>query len=488
MVDENPTQTGSLEKRNIIVETQIDENVLSPSAAKSVRFRLSKPSGYALGEVDDFIKNIVQPSIDWYAQILHQRDKTVHYLGGELDKAETDILNLKSQIQFLEYSSKIEEGISRNTDDKEVAALMARLESTEAEAEALKLQLSTSGARVDITQQEAYIAQITEQYNDLLAQYTNDVTALQEELAEAITVNPAQTVDNSEQEEYINQITEQYNELTILYETETEKLKAEIIASNEALVNAEKVIAASGDTSETDAYIAQITEQYTELMTRYETDLSSSQAELTGMQAELSSSQTALTGVQAELVSSQNQLEETQSVILALQEQLELAKNTPTEDAGPSQEITDYITQITEQYNELVVRYDELQAASGDTSETDAYIAQITEQYTELMTRYETDVAELQAEITLVSTANPSDRDEIAALKAELQKSREYAQSLDEHITILESKIASGSKEVQEKPAEPKRLPLITEETAKPLTNSNKYAHLPPGIRLDDLE
>lgn len=475
MVDENPTQTGSLEKRNIIVETPIDENVLSPSAAKSVRFRLSKPSGYALGEVDDFIKNIVQPSIDWYAQILHQRDKTVHYLGGELDKAETDILNLKSQIQFLEYNSKIEEGISRNTDDKEVAALMARLEGAEAEAEALKLQLSTSGGRIDITQQEAYIAQITEQYNDLLAQYTNDVAALQEELAEVTTTAvPAQAVDNSEQEQYINQITEQYNELTTLYETETEKLKAEVIASNEALVNAEKALAdaektleSKADTSETDAYIAQITEQYTELLARYETDLNSSQSEL---------------------AASQNELVELQNTIVTLQEQLDVAKNTPAEETGPSQEMTDYIAQITEQYNELVVRYDELQVASGDNSETDAYIAQITEQYTELVSRYETDVAELQAELASASTANPSDRDEIAALKAELQKSRDYAQSLDEHITVLESKIESGSQEVQTKPAEPKRLPLITEETAKPLASSNKYADLPPGIRLDDLE
>jgi hypothetical protein len=239
---------GSLERRGIAVETLIDPNVLTPGAAKSVHFRVSKPSGYSFQEVDDFVTNIVIPSIEWYAQVLYQRDKVVHTLGAELDKAEVDIKNLKSQLQFAEYNSTIKEGIERNADDKEVAALMERL--TTAEAELAALQAGGAGAVVgaallpeetaaQIAELEAYIAQITEQYNQLVAQYETDTAELQariealqaivdaaengtpDEVAAAVAGDPAGDEETAahiaELEAYINQITEQYNQLLELY-------------------------------------------------------------------------------------------------------------------------------------------------------------------------------------------------------------------------------------------------------------------------------
>lgn len=186
MSDENNANNGSLEKRGIQVETQIDPNVLSSSAAKAIRFRLSKPSGYALSEVDDFVRNIVQTSIDWYNQTIYERDKTVHYLGEELDKAETDIANLKSQIQFLEYNGQIEKGISQNSDDKEMVALMEKLATSEKEITSLHEQLNsinnTTETNNNNPEQEAYIEQITTQYNELFARYNEDVESLQTQL------------------------------------------------------------------------------------------------------------------------------------------------------------------------------------------------------------------------------------------------------------------------------------------------------------------
>lgn len=455
MVAETQPHGGSLEKRNINVETVIDDNVLTSAASKSVRFRIAKPSGYAPSEVDDFIANIVQPSIDWYTQIIHSRDKVVHFLGEELDRAETDIFNLKSQIQFIEYNSKIEEGISRNTDDKEMVALMERLSATEAEAERLKEELANTTQSTP-TDADVRIQEIQQKYNDLQTQYHEEVSELQAKLAE--TPEPSAS---PETEQYIQQVTDQYNELLARYTEDTQALQAQIDTLVSEATNNESVAPVATDTSELEQYIQQITDQYNELLARYTEDTQALQAQVETLQA-------------------------TPSVA-------------PSSGESSTAELEQYIQQITDQYNELLARYTEdtqalqaeLAATSGTSSnpsgeldsDTANYIEQITEQYNTLLAQYN-ELLE-RGENAPVSTDNS---EEVAALRSELEKSRSYAESLDEHITLLEKKLSGGEEEIQDKPVEPKRLPLSTEESSRPIVPSDKYKNLPPGIRPDDLE
>lgn len=377
MVDETQTQQGSLEKRGIAVETVIDENVLSPSTAKSVRFRTSKPSGYAYGEVDDFVRNIVQPSIDWYAQTLYQRDKVVHFLGSELDKAETDITNLKSQIQFLEYNSRIEQGISQNADDKEMAALMARLEVSEAEAASLRQQLENQQSFIPVendSEKDAYIEQLVAQYNELTERYTQDTSALQAQL-QAATEATSATASNTDQEAYIEQVTTQYNDLMTRYNEDVASLQAQL---DTALANQ-----SNGATSspEQDAYIEQITNQYNELMTRYTEDTQALETQL-----------------QAALL--------TQSTSAA-----------EANGSGLDEETSLYIEQITNQYNELMTRYTEdVTALQSQLQDALSNSGPVTNDSDEV----------LQAENT--------------ALKDELARTQAYVAQLDEYITLLEKR------------------------------------------------
>jgi hypothetical protein len=158
MSDVLPEQQGSLERLGIPLETNPVEGVLTPASVKAARFRMSKPSGYAVKDVEDFILNIIQPTLEWYVQMLHQRDLAVHKLGAELDRTEVDLLNARYQIQSLEYGVKVQDGIALNQDDKEMSELLGRfkeLETKYTEAAAMVEKLTKYSA-----EQDAYIDQI----------------------------------------------------------------------------------------------------------------------------------------------------------------------------------------------------------------------------------------------------------------------------------------------------------------------------------------
>ena len=161
MSDANPQQQGSLERLGIPLETVPGEGVLTPGTVKAVRFRMSKPTGYAVKDVEDFVLDIVQPSLTWYSQALHQRDLAIHTLGEELDRAEVDLLNLRFQLQTTQYSARVEEGVALNQDDKEMAALLDQLNTMR---EGLSLADQKTEELTAYTQaQDEYIDQILAQ-------------------------------------------------------------------------------------------------------------------------------------------------------------------------------------------------------------------------------------------------------------------------------------------------------------------------------------
>lgn len=175
MSDANSQQQGSLERLGIPLETLPGEGVLTPGTVKAVRFRMSKPTGYAVKDVEDFVLDIVQPSLTWYSQALHQRDLAIHTLGEELDRAEVDLLNLRFQLQTTQYSARVEEGVALNQDDKEMAALLVQLTT---------LQESFNLSNQKTEELTAY-AQAQDEYIDqILVQLQNVTSATEEKSSE----------------------------------------------------------------------------------------------------------------------------------------------------------------------------------------------------------------------------------------------------------------------------------------------------------------
>lgn len=447
-------RTGSLEKRGISVETNIDENVLTESTAKAVRFRAaqvpnsSKTYGYVFNEVDKFVEEIVIPSLAWYQTALHERDKTVHYLGEELDKAETDTINLRNQIQYIEYNGQIKKGIEAGTDDKEMAALMQRLQDSEKTVASLRSQLNNAGVspvttiaeyETALEERDKYIEDVTNQYNDLYSQYQTDVAELQTKINE-----------NTSNDTDISGLLEERDALIV-------DLKAQLAAVPSTV----ETVVDDAQVNELQAYIEQISAQYQELYTRYEEDTASLQAQINALEAEKSS------------ISSSIPLDDNSS---ALNERIA--------------ELEAYIEQVSAQYQELYALYEKdivniPQNVGDDNSsllaerdahivELETYIQTITEQYTQLHGQY----SELEAS-QVPSTNNA----ELGALKVELESEKAK-------VSRLEAELAQYQEEEEEEQEEKPRIPLLTEskkQTPENLPIGIDLKNLPEGIRADDL-
>lgn len=126
-------QQGALERLGIPVETIPPESVLTSGQARSIRFRVSRPQGYAYGDVESFIFEYLLPTLEWYANALHQRDLAVHKLGELADILEVNNLNLQAQLDNKEYNEAIGVAIEEDENSSDIDLLVARIKELEAQ-------------------------------------------------------------------------------------------------------------------------------------------------------------------------------------------------------------------------------------------------------------------------------------------------------------------------------------------------------------------
>lgn len=124
---------GALERLGIPVQTTPPEQILIAGKAKSIRFRVSRPHGYSYGDVESYQFDYVIPTLEWYAETLHQRDLAVHKLGELIDKLEVDLLNAKAQLDNKDYNDAIGLAVESSEQDEEMEALLGKVESLQAQ-------------------------------------------------------------------------------------------------------------------------------------------------------------------------------------------------------------------------------------------------------------------------------------------------------------------------------------------------------------------
>jgi hypothetical protein len=125
----NPEENqGALERLGIPVQTTPPEQILIAGKAKSIRFRVSRPHGYSYGDVESYQFDYVIPTLEWYANTLHQRDLAIHKLGELIDKLEVDLLNTKAQLDNKDYNEAIGLAVESNEKDEEMEALLLRVD------------------------------------------------------------------------------------------------------------------------------------------------------------------------------------------------------------------------------------------------------------------------------------------------------------------------------------------------------------------------
>lgn len=147
----------SLARLGIESETVIPDDLLTSGQAKKVRFDspLNPKNGYSAQQVDEFIRDLVIPTLDAHERSLHSRDTDVFRLGKELDDREVE-LNKKK------FDATVQDSLLRVEGDREFETLMAQLDV--AERQAAELQ-----AEKDALFQEN--TDIRNQYEKLYAEY-----------------------------------------------------------------------------------------------------------------------------------------------------------------------------------------------------------------------------------------------------------------------------------------------------------------------------
>jgi hypothetical protein len=136
---------GALERLGIPVQTTPPEQILIAGKAKSIRFRVSRPHGYSYGDVESYQFDYVIPTLEWYAETLHQRDLAIHKLGELIDKLEVDLLNTKAQLDNKDYNEAIGLAVETSEQDEEMEALLIRVET-------LQKQLNQANAALEEAQ------------------------------------------------------------------------------------------------------------------------------------------------------------------------------------------------------------------------------------------------------------------------------------------------------------------------------------------------
>jgi chromosome segregation ATPase len=101
--DQTTTNNDVLRQFRINPETELSDDILTPSKIAKVRFRESSPKGFSFTDVEQFHRD-VSMSLQWYIKTLEQRDKDIHRLATEIDKYITDYQNLRFEIEVLQSS------------------------------------------------------------------------------------------------------------------------------------------------------------------------------------------------------------------------------------------------------------------------------------------------------------------------------------------------------------------------------------------------
>ena len=213
---------GALERLGIPVQTTPPEQILIAGKAKSIRFRVSRPHGYSYGDVESYQFDYVIPTLEWYANTLHQRDLAVHKLGELVDKLEVDLLNTKAQLDNKDYNEAIGMAVETSEQDGEMEALLVKVDTLQAQLnqanaaleQALSSPISSPDGEESYTREEVegFLASAVEDadnakdayYAQLLVQKDSDFAQRLEQVTEQARQETAESIPTGYSEEEVH--------------------------------------------------------------------------------------------------------------------------------------------------------------------------------------------------------------------------------------------------------------------------------------------
>lgn len=184
MFPQAANQENALQARGINPQTELPDSVTLSGDATSVRFHSSrKVGGYVKKEVDEYIVNVIAPSLEWFKSALEARDQEVYRLGKGIDELEQTISNLNRDIETVNMNNMILSSKRDNEDDKEMSALMNQNMELRRQIEELSLRGPVDSGEYD-SLIESY-RQNEEAYNSKINEMTEDMQRLEASLLAA---------------------------------------------------------------------------------------------------------------------------------------------------------------------------------------------------------------------------------------------------------------------------------------------------------------
>lgn len=250
----------------IAPQTDIPESVITAAESGNVQFRTSTPEGYLFHDVEEWHRAVVS-SLTWFSEALHRRDLDVVRLATEVDRAQTDKINQKYEMEWL--SAKVEasptpQGVFPvSVEDnsaliEQIRTLQVDVERYRAIAESQVLGGSLSDEeRVAFNELSEWAAQVEIAYAKMeadLAAAQADLTAAQSAVTSTPPLaHPAPQVSDSALSNEERQAYAELQEWATNAEAAFAQVTSELEAAREELASSQQY------SSELDAYITEIT-------------------------------------------------------------------------------------------------------------------------------------------------------------------------------------------------------------------------------------
>ena len=221
----------------------------------------SKTYGYSFGEVDKFIKSIVIPSLKWFQDALHSRDLNVYQLVTLLDEKTVLTTQLEKEVASAQMNYELQKGLSASENDEEVVGLVAQLKEAHQRIRDLEKKNEPGFPGLNSTGTDNDTNQLQTDYETLLKSYEELETYAEQlrQMLESGQLAPETPVtsdpelasrvqeleqQNSELNEYAQQVTQQYELLSKQYTEDVASLQAQIAgtAPNSQLEHQEQTI------------------------------------------------------------------------------------------------------------------------------------------------------------------------------------------------------------------------------------------------------
>lgn len=372
----------------------------------------------------------VPPGVDLqeYIDAIEERDQYISSLTEEYNTLQSQNAEILAQIADLENQVKEQPVAAENIiSPEEVDALNSRILELEANAESNMVKLS---------EYEAHINAITEQYNELSTAYVA-----------------------------VEQAAQRVSE----YETTIQRLEKTVADKNNVEIELATAL----------AEISVLQNQYNELMAKPPeedtTKIQSLEQELETLKAEY-----------AVLVQSYQELQGTVNRVPDEDKELERLRTMASEYETYATAVTDSYNQLMEAYQEMEAQVNALQNSTQESTSSDGsqpvisekelqelytYIETISEQYSALLEAYN-GLAQ--------NSSSSSNNAEVGELRVELEASRAEVARLQELLDEYESE------EVEEERILP-AIPLLTDKQPNNVPLPPQFSNLPPGIRPEDL-